>query len=66
MVGYGLVRVVSAIVDRVVFLIGLRMILRTTTGRTRETVLLAYVEHRRHGRRKGMPWSSRTSCGPDG
>lgn len=45
--GYGLARVVTGIVDRVVFLIGLHMILRTTSGKTRQTALLAYVERGR-------------------
>jgi hypothetical protein len=50
--GYGVVRSVAGIVDRLAFLIGLRMILRSTCGKARETVLLAYVGTRRTGRRR--------------
>lgn len=49
--GYALARAAVGIADRLVFLLGLRMILRGTRGSTRETVLLAYIDRRRSDHR---------------
>lgn len=43
-IGYGFARTAANVVDRVAFLIGLRMILRRTAGQSRVTILVAYVE----------------------